>query len=181
MSLQFLNVDDRGGWDLAVANAGSDSVSVLLGDGHGGFRPGGTFPVGRRPVALVPAKFDAFFGPDLVVVNRGSDNMTALMRHEVGRCMGRTARLRRGTGGPDLLRGREGPDELHGRGGEDEVVGAVENDCLYGEGGDDVLQGGSGDDLLVGGPGDDLLACGQGTDTALTTPGDRLVGCERRR
>jgi len=181
MAVVILNVDDSGGWDLAVANAGSNSVSILLGDGHGGFRLGGIFPVGRRPVALAPATFDGFFGPDLAVVNRGSDDMTVLLRHEVGRCMGHVARLRQGGSGPDLLRGREGPDELHGRGGRDAVVGSTGNDCLYGEGAADELRGGFGDDLLVGGPGADVLMCGRGRDVAVVGPGDRPVGCDRRR
>src|SRR5713101_3856278 len=38
--------------DLAVANAGSDTVSVLLGNGDGSFQPARNFPTGSNPQSV---------------------------------------------------------------------------------------------------------------------------------
>src|SRR5436305_601039 len=46
--------------DLAVANAGSNDVTVLLGNGSGGFAPatGSPFAVGTTPGGITSADFD---------------------------------------------------------------------------------------------------------------------------
>jgi YVTN family beta-propeller protein len=60
--------------DLAVVNPGtwpdfSGSVSVLLGNGDGTFRPQGTYAVGSDPVAIVAGDFTGDGHLDLAVVN----------------------------------------------------------------------------------------------------------------
>ncbi len=62
-----LNGDGR--LDLAVANLGSNSVSVFLGVGDGTFVPAGSVAVGAGPVGLSLADLDGA-RPDLTVVCR---------------------------------------------------------------------------------------------------------------
>ncbi|MDR4512818.1 MAG: hypothetical protein MRJ93_14055 [Nitrososphaeraceae archaeon] len=69
--------------DLAVANLGDDDVSILLGDGNGGFSEavGSPFMVGIRPTSVAVGSFnpntDDFF--DLTVVNGGDDDVSILL------------------------------------------------------------------------------------------------------
>ena len=42
--------------DLAVANQGGDTVSVLMGNGNGTFQPQVTYPVGADPSAIVAGR-----------------------------------------------------------------------------------------------------------------------------
>ena len=57
--------------DLAVANFGSNDVSVLLGNGDGTFQPPVTYAVGARPCALVAGDFTGDGRTDLAVANCG--------------------------------------------------------------------------------------------------------------
>jgi hypothetical protein len=58
--------------DLAVANQGSNSVSVLLGNGDGTFATAQNYPVGSQPSALALGDFNGDDKPDLVVTNSDS-------------------------------------------------------------------------------------------------------------
>src|SRR5256712_3446229 len=57
--------------DLAVANAGSDTVSVLLGDGDGTFQAARTVAAGSAPVFLAVGDFNGDGKSDLVVADYG--------------------------------------------------------------------------------------------------------------
>jgi Calx-beta domain/FG-GAP-like repeat len=57
--------------DLATANAGSDSVSVLLGNGQGGFGAASHVGAGDRPVSLTAADFNNDGHLDLVTGTAG--------------------------------------------------------------------------------------------------------------
>jgi hypothetical protein len=74
--------------DLAVANRGSDSVTVLLGNGSGGFTaaPGSPFAVGQYPESVVVGNFNGDGIQDLAVVNQGydSNNVTVLLGNGSG-------------------------------------------------------------------------------------------------
>jgi hypothetical protein len=172
------DIDGKGGDDLAVADAGSDRLTLLLNDGHGRFHRAGSYPTGRDPVAVAEAGFDRSFGPDLVVANHGSHSLTVLLRHEPGVCRGREARPVTGTPDDDRLRGGEGVDLIRALAGDDKVLGWAAGDCLYGGPGDDFLLGNSGGDLISGGPGDDRILGGlpefdphRGRDTISGGPG----------
>ena len=98
VAAQAVNIDAKDGPDLAVLDAGSDRVVVLLNDGHGHFRRGGSYPAGPDPVALAASgTFDRSFGPDLIVANHDPRTLTILLRHEAGVCRGREARPITGT------------------------------------------------------------------------------------
>jgi len=64
------NNDDN--LDLAVANETDNSVSILLGDGHGGFTVVGSrfSTMGQNPVALVAVDLDGDNNLDLAVLNQ---------------------------------------------------------------------------------------------------------------
>jgi VCBS repeat protein/FG-GAP repeat protein len=70
--------------DLAVTNAGSDNVTVLLGNGSGGFAQAGS-PVatGSAPVFEAVGDFNRDGNPDLAVAN-SSDNVTILLGNGTG-------------------------------------------------------------------------------------------------
>lgn len=81
---RFIMVADFNGdkkLDLAVVNSGSGNVSILLGDGSGGFKPAAGSPVGvgSRPIALATGDFNGDGKLDLAVVNGGSGNVSILL------------------------------------------------------------------------------------------------------
>jgi hypothetical protein len=158
VAIRAVNLDGRAGGDLAVVDAGSDRLTVLLNDGHGHFHRERSYPTGHSPVAVAAiSSWDRTFGPDLIVANHGSRTLTVLLRHEPGICRGREARPVTGTDADDALHGVSGVDLLRGRGGEDRIFGNAGGDCIYGGGGDDFILGRSGGDLIEGGPGDDRI------------------------
>jgi uncharacterized repeat protein (TIGR01451 family) len=69
--------------DLAVANQADGTVSVLLGNGSGGFSPmsGSPFSVGAgsSPAAIVAGDFNGDGRADLAVVNSSNNNLSVLL------------------------------------------------------------------------------------------------------
>ena len=67
--------------DLAVANdnSGSDTVSVLLGNGDGTFQPQVTYAVGFGPDAIVAGDFNGDGRLDLAVVNRSAPTTVSVL------------------------------------------------------------------------------------------------------
>ncbi len=59
--------------DLAVADTGSETVSVLLGNGDGTFQPPAYYAVGTDPDAIVAGDFNGDGRLDLAVENSGSN------------------------------------------------------------------------------------------------------------
>lgn len=76
-----LNRDGRP--DLAVANYGSNSVTVLIGDGSGGFA-GTSIAVGSNPLALVAGDFSGDGMLDLAVANSTSNSVSILIGNGKG-------------------------------------------------------------------------------------------------
>jgi uncharacterized protein (UPF0548 family) len=64
--------DGGGVQDLAVANASSNTVSVLLGNGEGTFQAARTVATGRGPTAVAVGDFNGDGNPDLVTANLGT-------------------------------------------------------------------------------------------------------------
>jgi WD40 repeat protein len=79
MSVTTGDFDGDGNVDLAVANSGSNNVSVLLGNGDGTFQVGTDYAVGSDPVSIAAGQFDGDGFLDLSVANRGSTTLTNLM------------------------------------------------------------------------------------------------------
>jgi uncharacterized protein (TIGR03437 family) len=72
--------------DLAVSNSGSNNVTVLLGNGAGGFTPatGSPFATGPAPQALVTADFDTDGKTDIAVADQGDGKVTYLFGNGAG-------------------------------------------------------------------------------------------------
>ena len=65
--------------DLAVANAGSNTVGLLWGSGNGTFTQGTALSTDIHPVAIVTADFNLDGIPDLAVVNSTSGDVTVFL------------------------------------------------------------------------------------------------------
>jgi hypothetical protein len=66
------DVNGDGNTDLTVANGTAGTITVLIGDGSGGFSqsaPGGNVGVGTKPVAMMLADFNGDGQPDLAICN----------------------------------------------------------------------------------------------------------------
>ncbi|ABW33353.1 FG-GAP-like repeat-containing protein [Acaryochloris marina] len=70
--------------DLAVANDGSNNVSVFLGDGSGGFSSQTTFAAGSRPFSVSVGDFNGDSQADLVTANLISSNVSVLLGNGSG-------------------------------------------------------------------------------------------------
>ncbi len=75
------DLDGDGRLDLAVANSGDGTVTVLLGDGTGGFTaaPGSPFAAGSKPVSVAVADFNKDGNPDLAIADNGDGTVTVLL------------------------------------------------------------------------------------------------------
>jgi hypothetical protein len=70
-SIAVSDVNGDGRPDLVVANEGSSSVGVLLGNGNGTFQTEQTFATGENPRFVAVADLNGDNRPDLVVTNNG--------------------------------------------------------------------------------------------------------------
>lgn len=68
--------------DIATANFGVGTVSVLIASGNGTFRPAVTERVGSMPSALIAADFNGDGATDLVTPNAGDNNASVLLRKQ---------------------------------------------------------------------------------------------------
>jgi hypothetical protein len=64
--------------DLAISNRFSNDVSILLGNGAGGFAAATNFAAGSSPMSLISADFDGDGKTDLAVADAGSDSVSVL-------------------------------------------------------------------------------------------------------
>jgi hypothetical protein len=65
--------------DLAVANNGSDNVSVLLGKGDGTFQPAVNYATGSGPNSVTSADLNGDGIPDLIVANISGQSVSVLL------------------------------------------------------------------------------------------------------
>jgi hypothetical protein len=72
--------------DIVTANNGSSNVTVLLGDGTGGFEPapGNPFAAGLFPESVAVGDFNGDGKPDLVEANSGNDTVRVLLGNGMG-------------------------------------------------------------------------------------------------
>src|SRR5204862_441374 len=72
--------------DLATANTSSNTVTILLGNGTGGFSQAAGSPVavGAGPQSVAVGDFNRDGKPDLATANAGSNNVTILLGNGAG-------------------------------------------------------------------------------------------------
>jgi hypothetical protein len=70
--------DGDGKQDIAVANSGTNNVSIRLGDGAGGFGAATNFDVGSQPRSVTVADFNGDGRQDLVTADFNSSNVSIL-------------------------------------------------------------------------------------------------------
>jgi hypothetical protein len=73
-----------GNQDLAVANQASNDVSVLLGNGAGGFAAATNFNVGAGPLSVTVGDLNNDGNQDLAVANGNSNNVSILLGNGAG-------------------------------------------------------------------------------------------------
>ncbi len=78
-SVAIGDVNGDGKPDLVVANSGSNTVSVLLGNGNGTFQPQQTFAAGPAQLAVAVGDVNGDGSPDLVVTNAGNNTVSVLL------------------------------------------------------------------------------------------------------
>jgi hypothetical protein len=191
--------------DLAVANADSDNVSILLGDGTGNFTAAGSSPepTGDEPFSIAAANFGGSPTVDLATANPEGGDVSILINDVAteepppgpgaapgpgsvpnptaggGKCRGKAATVRRVRGSGPFV-GTAKKDVIVGTSRGDRINGRGGNDLVCAGGGKDVVKGGGGKDLLFGEGGKDKLIGGGGKDKCVGGKGaDRGVTCER--
>ncbi len=70
--------------DLAVANENSNTVTVLLGNGSGGFAAGTPFAAGTQPIGVAVGDFNGDGVADLAVTNHNGSTVTVLLGNGQG-------------------------------------------------------------------------------------------------
>src|SRR5262249_2065031 len=76
--------------DLAVVNEGSNTVSILLGNGDGSFRSKADFATGTQPWGLAVGDFNGDGKRDLAVANRGANSISILLGNGDGTFLPKT-------------------------------------------------------------------------------------------
>jgi VCBS repeat protein/FG-GAP repeat protein len=82
-SVEVADFNGDGNADLATANAGSNTISVLLGNGHGGFAVGASPGAGTDPVYAAVADFNGDGVPDLAAADNTTELVTVLLTERV--------------------------------------------------------------------------------------------------
>jgi hypothetical protein len=77
-AVAIADLDGDGTPDLVTANGDSGDVSVLLGNGSGGFAAAAVFPAGAFPVSLAIADVDGDGHADLLTANAGGLDVSVL-------------------------------------------------------------------------------------------------------
>lgn len=62
-----------------MASSRADDVTILFGDGRGGFRIGSSFPAGPNPTEIFVGDFDRDGHLDLAIANHGTPSVTILL------------------------------------------------------------------------------------------------------
>src|SRR5256712_3318430 len=78
-SVAMGDVNGDGRPDLAVANGGSNTVSVLVGNGDGTFQAAQSFATGTTPLSVAVGDVNGDGRLDLAVANGGSNTVSVLV------------------------------------------------------------------------------------------------------
>ena len=78
------DLNGDGSADLVVAKAHSSAVSLLLGDGHGGFAPPVDYPTAASPVSVALADLNGDHKPDVATADADRKAVSVLLNHGNG-------------------------------------------------------------------------------------------------
>src|SRR5204862_415386 len=87
IAVAVADVNSDGKPDLIIANYLSDDISVVLGDGVGGFTAAADSPIatgGVHPYSVALADVSGDGRPELVTANFGSDDVSVLLGNGAG-------------------------------------------------------------------------------------------------
>ena len=150
--------NEDGHLDVVIANSGGNNVTLLLGNGTGGFTPAtaSPFTAGTGPRAIAVGDFNNDGHLDIAVANNGSNNLTIL--------------LGTGTGGFNIIAGVPAPTT-----GTSPVSIAVGD--FNGDGSQDlaVANSGSANITILLGNGTGLFAAAAGSPFAAGTQPSSIV------
>lgn len=76
------NADGRA--DIAIANQGDGTISVVLGSGGGAFLPKADYPAGSAPTSVATGDFNSDLKPDLVVGGASGSSVAVLLGNDDG-------------------------------------------------------------------------------------------------
>lgn len=89
VSVKVADLDQNGRLDLVVANEDSNTLSILMGDGSGGFSLSGSLcsipcpmPATMRPASITAAEFDSDSNLDLAIAGPGSSTVQLILSGE---------------------------------------------------------------------------------------------------
>ena len=105
-ALAVADLNGDGKADIITANAASDTVSVLMGNGDGSFGRASAFSVGSRPYGVAAADLNGDGKLDIVTTGYGSNSVSVLLNTGGGFLSAADVRHRHRTG-PDRRRGLE--------------------------------------------------------------------------
>jgi len=111
------DLNGDGKLDLAVANENSENVSVLLGNGSGGFGVATNFAAGNAPFSVAVGDLNGDGKLDLAVANAGFNEVSVLLNTTPPpgvTCNGRPATIV-GNNKANEIVGTPGNDVIHGR------------------------------------------------------------------
>jgi len=88
-----VTANTAGNYPSGASNPGGDKVSILLGNGAGGFAAPVNFTVGNTPFSVSTGQFDADGQPDLVTANWFGNNASVLLNTTTTPAQGGTTYL----------------------------------------------------------------------------------------
>jgi hypothetical protein len=118
-SVVTADVNGDGKPDLVVANNGSSTVGVLLGNGNGTFQTQATFASGSKPISVATSDVNRDGKPDLIVANGSGNSVSVLLASGNGNFTGQVYTIVAsldtisGTAGIDQITLMQDPDNAH--------------------------------------------------------------------